>query len=107
VVTSLQFDKTKLLSASLDGTVKTWDLKGTLLTNTLKCDTTKNGGVNCVKFQEDLVVCGCVDNSVQLWDLRAKPNQQCVRLFSGHTDEVSCVDFVGTIVFLILCLNES
>jgi WD40 repeat protein len=106
-VTCLQFDQTKLVSGSLDGTLKLWDLKnGTSLLDTIKVPTRskKTVGVTAMKLRDNLILTGGFDKVAQLWDIRLKESERCIRTFDGHMDELSVVAFSGAVFRLSLCV---
>ncbi|KAH3676082.1 hypothetical protein WICMUC_002379 [Wickerhamomyces mucosus] len=74
-----------ILSASLDNTIKLWDVR------TGKCIRTQFGHVegiwdiSCDTFR---IVSGAHDRSVKIWDLQSG---KCMLTFPGHVSSVSCV----------------
>ncbi|CAF1337485.1 unnamed protein product [Rotaria sp. Silwood1] len=84
-------DDNSFASASLDRTVKVWQLESTQPTFTLEGH---EKGVNCVNYCSDCdkpyVVSGGDDHLVKIWDYQ---NQVCVKTLEGHSQNVGCVAF--------------
>lgn len=81
---------THLLTASLDNTIKLWDIK------TGKCARTLFGhveGVWCIAADNFRIVSGAHDKLVKVWDVQSG---KCWHTFSGHTKPVCCVDLNDT-----------
>ncbi|ESO89189.1 hypothetical protein LOTGIDRAFT_154278 [Lottia gigantea] len=67
-VLSVIFDKKRVVSGSLDKTIKVWSIKSGDLLNTLKGHTK---GVWCLNFFTDnLLVSGSYDCTIKIWNLR-------------------------------------
>lgn len=76
---------THLLTASLDNTIKLWDIK------TGKCVRTLFGhveGVWCIAADNFRIVSGAHDKLVKVWDVQSG---KCWHTFSGHSRPVCCV----------------
>nr|CAG8600230.1 264_t:CDS:2 [Entrophospora candida] len=83
-VKTLQFDDVKLVTGSLDHTIKLWNYK------TGQCIRTFCGhadGVNSIHFNERILASGSADWTVRVWDFTSC-EQYALR---GHTDRVNCV----------------
>lgn len=103
-----------LVSASLDATVRVWDL------STHKCLTLLEGHdmyVRCMQMDDNLLVTGSEDSNLKLWDLSKVENKEyeeddevvvnnagnedeeendndpCVYTFESHIDEVTALHF--------------
>lgn len=76
-------------SASLDATVKLWNINSNSSNITLKDNEI---GVNSVDFHPsaNLLLAGGDDHKVRLWDYQER---KCLFVFSEHTDNVSSVKF--------------
>lgn len=99
-VRALQFDKVKLITGSLDGSMKVWDWRTGRCVRTLTvsasraCDCGDEGpssdgsyraggsdpGVLCLQFDDDVLVNGSTDGAVRVWDLK----RACVDTLRGH-----------------------
>ncbi|GMS96501.1 hypothetical protein PENTCL1PPCAC_18676, partial [Pristionchus entomophagus] len=84
-------DSKTFASASLDGTVKLWQLGNSSAIHTFEGH---EKGVNCVTFcpSEDTpyLISGSDDHTVKIWDYQTK---ECVRILTGHTSNVTSVRF--------------
>lgn len=81
---------THLLTASLDNTIKLWDIQ------TGRCARTLFGhieGVWCIAADHFRIVSGAQDKLVKVWDVQSG---KCWHTFSGHTNAVSCVGLTDT-----------
>lgn len=81
---------THLLTASLDNTIKLWDIR------TGRCARTLFGhveGVWCIAADNFRIVSGAHDKLVKVWDLQSG---KCWHTFSGHTGPVCCVGLNDT-----------
>lgn len=77
-------------SASLDATVRVWNITKSTPSITL---TGHTSGVNCVDFyhgDKPFLVSGSDDNTVKVWDYQTR---SCVQTLEGHSD------FVTTVIF--------
>ncbi|KAJ1921916.1 Coatomer subunit beta' [Mycoemilia scoparia] len=84
-------DTNTFASASLDKTVKVWNLGSSDPNFTLKGH---ENGVNAVDYCYDgdkpYLISGADDKTVKVWDYQ---NQTCVQTLSGHTQNVSAVAY--------------
>ena len=88
VVTCLQFDSDKLVSASDDNTISVFDMK----TGALRANLAGHiGGVWALKYSGNVLVSGSTDRTVRVWDL---DTQKCTHAFVGHTSTVRCLQIV-------------
>ena len=83
-------DGTKIASASLDCTIRVWDLSSGVALLTLKGHTDE---VFAVAFSTDgrQIVSGSMDRTIRLWD--AISSIDCLMVLNGHTDSVFAVAF--------------
>ncbi|KAK4053116.1 SCF ubiquitin ligase complex subunit cdc4 [Microbotryomycetes sp. JL201] len=88
VITSLQFDKDKVVSASDDHSINVFDTR----TGARKARLSDHdGGVWALQYIGNVLVSGSTDRTVRVWDLdRAK----CTHTFVGHTSTVRCLQIV-------------
>ncbi|XP_028394124.1 coatomer subunit beta'-like [Dendronephthya gigantea] len=84
-------DNNQFASASLDRTIKVWQLGSTAPNFTLEGH---EKGVNCVDYfhggEKPYLISGADDRSVKIWDYQ---NKSCVQTLEGHAQNVSCVGF--------------
>jgi F-box/WD-40 domain protein MET30 len=83
-IRALQFDDTKLISGSIDRTLKVWNWR------TGECKSTLTGhldGVISLHFDSTILVSGSVDRTVKVWNFEDKSTFQ----LRGHTDWVNSV----------------
>lgn len=101
-VRALQFDKVKLITGSLDASMKVWDWRTGRCVRTLTVGTSRAcdcgdesrnaeasfhagansgpGGVLCLQFDDDVLVNGSTDGALRVWDLK----RACVETLRGH-----------------------
>nr|CAG8436644.1 9336_t:CDS:2 [Entrophospora candida] len=83
-VKTLQFDDVKLVTGSLDHTIKLWNYKTGQCIRTFRGHM---GGVNSIHFNERILASGSADCTVRVWNFTS-----CVQYaLRGHTDRVNCV----------------
>lgn len=88
VVTSLQFDSDKVVSASDDNTISVFDMQ----TGTLRANLSGHiGGVWALQYAGNVLVSGSTDRTVRVWDLETA---RCTHVFVGHTSTVRCLQIV-------------
>ncbi|KAL8293004.1 hypothetical protein RQP46_000698 [Phenoliferia psychrophenolica] len=88
VVTCLQFDKTKVVSASDDHSINVFDT----LTGQPKARLSGHeGGVWALQYIGNILVSGSTDRTVRIWDLKTG---KCTHVFVGHTSTVRCLQIV-------------
>jgi len=84
-------DNNTFASASLDRTVKVWQLGSTTPNFTLEGH---EKGVNCVDYyhggEKPYLISGADDHTVKIWDYQ---NKTCVQTLEGHASNVSAVGF--------------
>jgi len=84
-------DNNTFASASLDRTVKVWQLGSTAPNFTLEGH---DKGVNCVDYyhggDKPYLISGADDRLVKIWDYQ---NKNCVQTLEGHTQNISAVTF--------------
>jgi F-box/WD-40 domain protein MET30 len=89
-VTALQFDSGKLISASMDGTLRIWNYR----LSKPECLSILRGhtdGVLALHLDGKLLASGSADSTVRVWDYEKK---EC-KVFRGHKDWVNAVRITG------------
>lgn len=92
VVTRVQFDEDKIISASEDHSVNIYDIKTGQLRKRLDGH---EGGVWALEYRGDTLVTGATDRTVRIWDLE---KLQQTHLFLGHTSTVRCLKIVEPVL---------
>ncbi|EFP78940.1 F-box and WD-40 domain-containing protein CDC4 [Puccinia graminis f. sp. tritici CRL 75-36-700-3] len=88
VVTCIQFDWSKMVAASDDNVVHSYDLRtGRRLQNFIG----HQGGVWALQYVGDTLVTGSTDRTVRVWNMRTGRN---THVFHGHTSTVRCLQIV-------------
>jgi len=92
-------DSNTFASASLDKTVKVWNITSG------ECESTLVGhekGINCVAYQSSTgkpyLASGSDDHTLKVWDYEAK---ECVQTVEGHTHNVSAVLFHPSLPIIV------
>ncbi|XP_064157381.1 coatomer subunit beta'-like [Anguilla rostrata] len=84
-------DNNQFASASLDRTIKVWQLGSSSPNFTLEGH---EKGVNCIDYysggDKPYLISGADDRMVKIWDYQ---NKTCVQTLEGHAQNVSCVSF--------------
>lgn len=84
-------DNNQFASASLDRTIKVWQLGSKTPNFTLEGH---EKGVNCIDYysggDKPYLISGADDNLVKIWDYQ---NKTCVQTLEGHAQNVTCVSF--------------
>jgi len=84
-------DNNQFASASLDKTIKVWNLGSQVPNYTLEGH---DKGVNCVSYyyggEKPYLISGADDRMVKIWDYQ---NKSCVQTLEGHNQNISCVMF--------------
>uniref|UniRef100_A0A4W5P4L8 Beta'-coat protein n=1 Tax=Hucho hucho TaxID=62062 RepID=A0A4W5P4L8_9TELE len=84
-------DNNQFASASLDRTIKVWQLGSSAPNFTLEGH---EKGVNCIDYysggDKPYLISGADDRLVKIWDYQ---NKTCVQTLEGHSQNVSCVSF--------------
>ncbi|EDO47813.1 predicted protein [Nematostella vectensis] len=84
-------DNNQFASASLDRTIKVWQLGSQTPNFTLEGH---EKGVNCVDYfhggEKPYLISGADDRLVKIWDYQ---NKTCVQTLEGHAQNISCVGF--------------
>lgn len=92
-------DSNTFASASMDETVKVWQLDSPTASFTLEGH---EDGVTCVDYypggDKPHLVSGSDDRSVKIWDYQEK---KCVQTLEGHTHNVSAVRFHPELPILV------
>ncbi|BGP46258.1 SCF ubiquitin ligase complex subunit cdc4 [Rhodotorula kratochvilovae] len=88
VVTCLQFDHDKIVSASDDHTINVFDMQNGGLRANLAGHI---GGVWALQYIGNVLVSGSTDRTVRVWDLA---QARCTHIFVGHTSTVRCLQII-------------
>ncbi|XP_070761334.1 coatomer subunit beta'-like [Enoplosus armatus] len=84
-------DNNQFASASLDRTIKVWQLGSKTPNFTLEGH---EKGVNCIDYysggDKPYLISGADDRLVKIWDYQ---NKTCVQTLEGHAQNVTCVSF--------------
>lgn len=88
VVTCVQFDEEKIVSASDDHSINIYCTKTGQLKKRLDGH---EGGVWALEYKGDTLVSGSTDRTVRVWDLESL---QQTHVFFGHTSTVRCLQIV-------------
>uniref|UniRef100_A0AAX7U8J5 Beta'-coat protein n=1 Tax=Astatotilapia calliptera TaxID=8154 RepID=A0AAX7U8J5_ASTCA len=84
-------DTNQFASASLDRTIKVWQLGSKTPNFTLEGH---EKGVNCIDYNsggdKPYLISGADDRLVKIWDYQ---NKTCVQTLEGHAQNVTCVSF--------------
>ncbi|CAL9684704.1 unnamed protein product [Knipowitschia caucasica] len=84
-------DNNQFASASLDRTIKVWQLGSKAPNFTLEGH---EKGVNCLDYysggDKPYLISGADDHMVKIWDYQ---NKTCVQTLEGHAQNVTCVSF--------------
>lgn len=88
VVTCVQFDKDKIVSASDDHSINIYDTATGQLRKRLDGH---EGGVWALEYKGDTLVSGSTDRTVRVWDLESLAE---THVFFGHTSTVRCLQIV-------------
>jgi len=83
-VRALQFDEAKLITGSMDHTIRVWNWRTGRCVRILEGHTE---GVVCLHFDSNVLASGSVDTSVKVWNFRTG---ECFTL-RGHRDWVNAV----------------
>lgn len=83
-IRALQFDAAKLITASMDHTLKVWNWRNGTCVRTLEGHTE---GVVCLNYDSNVLASGSVDTTVKVWNFRTG---ECFTL-RGHRDWVNAV----------------
>lgn len=88
VVTCIQFDWSKMVAASDDNVVHSYDLR---TGRRLQTFVGHQGGVWALQYVGDTLVTGSTDRTVRVWNMRTGRN---THVFHGHTSTVRCLQIV-------------
>nr|XP_061797885.1 coatomer subunit beta'-like isoform X3 [Nerophis lumbriciformis] len=92
-------DNNQFASASLDRTIKVWQLGSSSPNFTLEGH---EKGVNCIDYysggDKPYLISGADDRQVKIWDYQ---NKTCVQTLEGHAQNVSCVSFHPALPIII------
>jgi F-box and WD-40 domain protein CDC4 len=88
VVTCLQFDPEKIVSASDDETINVFS---TGTGRTIRQLQGHSGGVWALEYIGNVLISGSTDRTVRVWDL---DKGTCTHVFVGHTSTVRCLQII-------------
>ncbi|WVF68204.1 hypothetical protein IAT40_002969 [Kwoniella sp. CBS 6097] len=88
VVTCLQFDEDKIISASDDHSINIYNTADGVLRQRLDGH---EGGVWTLQYRDDTLVSGSTDRTIRIWDLEDLKEKH---VFYGHTSTVRCLQIV-------------
>lgn len=98
VITDVKFspDSKLIVTASLDKTIKLWQIDGNLINSW----NAHNGWINSIAFSPDgkIIASGGEDNLVKLW---RTDNGQLIKTLPGHTARITCVKFSDDGQFIV------
>lgn len=100
LVTALDFDIPfgTMVSASLDDTVKIWDLSRGQSVGQLRGH---QASVKCLQMENNIVATGSTDATARLWDLSRRnmddvdEDDLCVQVYESHLREITALHFAG------------
>ena len=92
VVTCLQFDRDKIVSASDDHSINIYDTNSGTLRRRLDGH---EGGVWALQYMGPTLVSGSTDRTVRIWDL---DSLELAHVFYGHTSTVRCLQIVEPVL---------
>ena len=92
VVTCLQFDSDKIISASDDHSINVYNTANGHLRRRLDGH---EGGVWALQYKGDTLVSGSTDRTVRIWDLDTLTE---AHVFHGHTSTVRCLQIVEPVL---------
>ncbi|KAH0793349.1 ribosome biogenesis protein WDR12 [Histomonas meleagridis] len=88
-------DQNTLVSASLDRTIRFWDVNAQQEKSLLSASC----GILTVAVRGPLIITGHPDRSIRLWDIRSSERRSVVNEFKSHTNWVSCLTWVNDELF--------
>ncbi|XP_022089096.1 uncharacterized protein LOC110978414 isoform X2 [Acanthaster planci] len=83
----LMFDKCRILTGSMDRTIRVWDIRSG---RSIRKIYGHKGGIRCLQFDDTRIVSGSWDMTVMVWDIVKFDN---LATLTGHVDVVSCLQF--------------
>jgi F-box and WD-40 domain protein CDC4 len=92
VVTCLQFDADRIVSASDDHSINVYDTATGVLKKRLDGH---EGGVWALQYKGDTLVTGSTDRSIRIWDLESMKQ---AHVFHGHASTVRCLQIVDPVL---------
>lgn len=96
-VQTLQWiDENNLLSASLDKTLRVWDVDSFAEKSAMSASC----GILSASMRGPMIVTSHPDRSIRLWDTRTSEHKSVVREFKSHTNWVSQVKWVNDEIFV-------
>eukprot|EP01135_Chromosphaera_perkinsii_P005921 Nk52_evm7s372 gene=Nk52_evmTU7s372 len=91
-VTCVRFSGQRIVTGSVDRTIKVWDMKSGACLRTLEGH---SGGVWCLQFDSEKIVTGSWDSTIKVWNTFTG---ECKATLSGHSDTVSCLAYNAKII---------
>ena len=92
VITCLQFDRDKIISASDDHCINVYNTATGQIKKRLEGH---EGGVWALQYRGDTLVTGSTDRTVRVWDLKT---MRLTHTFTGHTSTVRCLTIVEPVL---------
>jgi F-box and WD-40 domain protein CDC4 len=92
VITCLQFDRDKIISASDDNCINVYHTATGKIKKRLEGH---EGGVWALQYRGDTLVTGSTDRSVRVWCLKT---MRLTHTFTGHTSTVRCLTIVEPVL---------
>lgn len=92
VVTCLQFDADKIVSASDDHSINVYNTSNGQLRRRLDGH---EGGVWALEYKGDTMVSGSTDRTVRIWDMETLTE---AHVFYGHTSTVRCLQIIEPVL---------
>ncbi|XP_038072314.1 uncharacterized protein LOC119740909 isoform X2 [Patiria miniata] len=86
----LMFDKCRILTGSMDRTIRVWDIRSG---RSIRKIYGHKGGIRCLQFDDTRILSGSWDMTIMVWDI-IKFNH--LATLTGHVDVVSCLQFDKT-----------
>ncbi|XP_063931566.1 F-box/WD repeat-containing protein 7-like isoform X2 [Zophobas morio] len=89
IITYIKLDGNRIISGSVDFTIKIWSTETGELIHNLEGHT---GGVWSCYVEGNLVISGGTDQTIRIWDAQ---EGRCLHVLYGHTSTVRCLDASG------------
>lgn len=94
IAVAFNHNGTFLATGSLDATVRVWNVADGV------CVATCEGPGSDIEWiawhpKGDVLLAGSTDGTAWMWHIRAGKEAECMMVFAGHTDSVTCGTFTG------------